>query len=283
MKKIYILIICISFFSNTNAQEPYFGTAGADGLGQYGYLDKNSVTFSRIFRNSYNNIAFLSARWWITDNNAANGNGKEFIYNVFSGPDWNPAIGWQCGGDNDGSKRTTDFVAADFSPEWSAGSDCYVSVCAKYCDNSFSPNSFNGATTFGAVGFNERHFQVIEVNTAAHTSTASFIPNTSGICQTSNAVNVAGSFSIDPGTISGISLSSLFVKNKGTAMEGTDIPNNALHVYYETATGSERYGDGNETFAGTLNGNWDGNVTDNIFGSSVLSIPLNGKIISIPL
>ncbi len=280
MRKIYaclLLLLLTPFLSS--AQAPYIATAGGDGLGQYGYLEKDAVTFSRLERNTYNNIAYLSARWWITDNDAANGEGKEYIYHVYDGPDWISSIGWQCGGDNYPSKRTTDFNVLDFNPEWKAGSDCYVSVCAKYCDDSYSPAGFNGLTTNGATGFNERHFRVLDVDTGLHVSTASYIGNANGVCQINNSNNVAGSFAIDPGGFAGITLTSLMLKNSGSAVEGTDIPNDALNVYYETAaTGAEVFGDGNETFAGTLTGDWDGNSTDNIYGSTSINIPLTGKI-----
>ncbi len=274
----FILPLAAFFIINfTNAQAPYLGTAGADGLGQYGYLEKDAVTFTRLFRNTYSNIAYLSARYWITDNNATNGNGKEYIYHVYAGPDWINGIGWQCGGDNDGSKRTTDFLVNDFSPEWVAGSDCYVSVCAKYCDDSYSPASFDGITTNGAVGFNERHFKVVDVDTTVHISTVADITDASGTCQVNNPLNVAGSFVVNPGTITGLSLTNLYLKNIGTAIENTDIPNDALKIYFENSTGTEIF-DGNETFAGSLLGNWDGNTTDNIFGSSSLNIPTNTSV-----
>lgn len=278
MRKYLLFLFVFAFSFDAYAQEPYIAVQGGDGLGQYGYLEKDAVTFTRLERNTYNNIAFLSARYWITDNNSTNGNGKEFIYHVYNGPDWNPLVGWQCGGDNYPSKRTTDYNTADFSPEWGAGSDCYVSVCAKYCDNSFSPSSFDGTTTNGAVGFNERHFRVLEVDTSLHVSTASNIPNTNGTCQTNNAYTVAGSFMIDPGGFTGITLTTLILKNSGSASETLNIPADAFNVYYETADGTEVYGDGNETYAGIINGSWDGNNTDNVYGNESFNIPLNGKV-----
>ncbi len=279
MKKFYFCSVITLLYFSSFAQAPYIATAGGDGLGQYGYLEKDAVTFSRLEKNTYNNIAYLSARWWITDNNNVNGNGKEYIYHVYNGPDWVNGITWQCGGDNYPSKRTTDYNAADFSTEWAAGSDCYVSVCARYCDSSSSPASFAGNTTNGAVGFNERHFRVADVDTSLHSSTATYIANSNGNCQTGNSYNVAGSFSINPGTLAGIAITSLILKNTGSALEGTDIPNTALHIYYESAaTNLEVFGDGNEIFAGTLSGDWDGNTSDNIFGSTSLNIPVNGKI-----
>lgn len=284
MKKLYFLFLLSFVYTSLIAQQPYIGTAGGDGLGQYGYLEKDAVTFSRLFRNTYSNIAYLSARWWITDNNSGNGNGKEYIYNVYdfpisSGGDWNPAIGWQCGGDNDGSKRTTDYNSANFSPEWTAGSDCYVSVCAKFCDNSFYPASFNGTTTNGSTGFNERHFQVIDVDTTLHVSTSLNIPDGNGICSNNSSQHVAGSFTVNPGALTGRVLTRLYVKNNGSAQETTDIPNGGLNVFYEASTGSEVFGDGNDTFAGTLWGDWGGgSTTDNIFGNEALNIPLNGKV-----
>ena len=278
MRKFYLFFFLVFFTTSVIAQEPFIATSGGDGLGQYGYLEKDAVTFSRLERNTYNNIDFLSARWWVTDNNSSNGNGKEYLYHVYNGPDWINGIGWQCGGDNYPSKRTTDYDAANFSPEWGAGTDCYVSVCAKYCGNSYYPAGFDGFSTNGAVGFNERHFRVLDVDTNIHASTASLIGDAAGVCQTINANNVAGSFAINPGAFTGIVLTTLILKNNGTALEGTDIPNMAFSIYYEPVTGSEIYGDGNEIFAGTIAGNWDGNITDNIFASTTLNIPLNGSV-----
>ena len=277
MPKFLLSIVTCFILFFAKAQAPYIGTAGADGLGQYGYLEKDAVTFTRLFRNTYNNIAYLSARYWITDNNAANGNGKEYIYHVYAGPDWINGIGWQCGGDNDGSKRTTDFNINNFVPEWQAGSDCYTSVCAKYCDDSYYPASFDGNTTNGAVGFNERHFKVVDVDTSVHISTVADVTNASGICQLNNPLQVAGSFVINPGSATGLSLTNLYLKNIGTAIENIDIPNDALKIYYENSTGNEIF-DGNETFAGSLLGNWDGNTTDGIFGSSSLNISTNTAV-----
>jgi hypothetical protein len=278
MRKIYFCLLSSLLVLYSDAQAPYIATAGGDGLGQYGYLEKDAVTFSRLERNTYDNIAYLSARWWITDNDNSNTSGKEFIYHVYDGPDWVNGVGWQCGGDNYPSKRTKDFNSIDFYPEWTAGCDCYVSVCAKFCDDSYAPASFNGTTTDGAVGFNERHFQVVDVDTTLHSSTAEYITDAGGICQTENPNNVAGSFTLDAGALTGISLSTLILKNNGSALEGTDIPNTALNIFYEPATGSEIFGDGNETLGGVLTGDWDGNAGDNIFGSNTLNIPMNGKI-----
>ncbi|HMO62710.1 MAG TPA: hypothetical protein PKA46_11565 [Ferruginibacter sp.] len=135
MRKVLYLLVSTFLSFNIAAQAPYIAVQGGDGLGQYGYLENDAVTFARLERNTYNNIAYLSARWWVTDNNSNNGNGLEYLYHVYAGPDWDPLIGWQCGGDDYPSKRTTDYNADHFSPEWRAGTDCYVSVCAKYCDD----------------------------------------------------------------------------------------------------------------------------------------------------
>ena len=120
---------------------------------------------------------------------------------------------------------------------------------------------------------------MVDVNTSLHASTATYISNSNGICQTNNSFNVAGSFTIDPGAVTGISLTGLMLKNGCTALEGLDIPNAALNFFYEpAATGMEIFGDGNEVFACALAGDWDGNTGDNIFGSTTFNIPLNGKI-----
>ena len=66
MRKFYLFFFLVFFTTSVIAQEPFIATSGGDGLGQYGYLEKDAVTFSRLERNTYNNIDFLSARWWVT-------------------------------------------------------------------------------------------------------------------------------------------------------------------------------------------------------------------------
>ena len=63
MRKIYCCLLFNLFVLSCFAQAPYIATAGGDGLGQYGYLEKEAFSFSRLERNTYNNIAYLvSAR-----------------------------------------------------------------------------------------------------------------------------------------------------------------------------------------------------------------------------
>lgn len=262
------LLLLVTFITKNFAQAPFISTGAAAGLGNYGYLEKDALTFVSLARNTYTNIDFLSARFWVTDNALPNPGG-DYLYHTYDGPDGN----WNC---TDGItiKRTTDFNTANFGGEWSAGSDVYVSVFAKYCpigSGPWGPSTPNGTTT----GFNERTFKVIDVSSATHASTTNMVGNGNGVC---NTAKVVGSFVIDPGSAAGISLTRLRVRNSGTAVETTDIPNLGLRVYYEAVTGTEMF-NGTETPAGQLSGDWGGDATNNnYYENASLNIPITGSI-----
>jgi hypothetical protein len=253
--------------------QPYIiSTAGTGaGLGEYGYLERNAITYATLHRNDYNNIDFLSARFWVTDNNNANGNGSEYVYHTYNGPDGN----WNCD-DAVFFKRTANYAASNFGAEWAAGSDVYVSVFAKYCPVSsgpWGPSAPNGSTT----GYNEKHFQVIDVDNTSHVSVTNLVTDGNGDC--SNA-KVVGSFEINPGNLTGVSLTRLKLWNVANSQETNDIPVDGLKIWYEKiVTGSEVF-DGNETLptnniiSGILGGDSQYN---NFYESNNLSIPLDGR------
>lgn len=270
MRKIFWPFLLLIIFSTTTfSQAPYISTGPAAGLGNYGYLENNAVTYVSLARNTHTNIDFLSARFWVTNNVLPNQT-LEYLYHTYDGPDGN----WNC---NDGItiKRTTDFnPTLHFNGEWGAGSDVYVSVFAKYCpigSGPWGPSTPNNVTT----GFNERHFKVIDVSSSMHTSTTNMVGDGNGTC---TSTKVVGSFVIDPGLATGISLTRLRIQNTGTSLETTDIPNGGFHLYYETVTGTEVF-EGSESSAGQLWGNWSGDANNNnYYENSSLAIPVTGAI-----
>nr|MCU0340855.1 hypothetical protein [Spirosomataceae bacterium] len=260
---IAVLSLVLLYSTHMQAQAPYIkndlGTA--DGLGGYGYLEKDATTFVRMHRNTYGNINQLRARWFVTDNNPGNGNGIEYIYNTNDGPEGT----WNC--DNGTNhKRTTDYSASHFGSEWQAGAQAYVSVYAQYgCPVNSSSHS-------SGTGFNERQFRIVDVAQTGAVSTG--VTDGNGSCLTNNVV---GSFTIDVGTASGISLRRFFVQNSGTATEGTNIPNDGIKLFYETSTGSESF-DGTES-SSNLYGDWGGDSqTNNIYGFDNANINLSGLV-----
>ena len=268
MKRKLLLKLCLFFgiFVNNSsfAQAPYIMDAAADGLGEYGYIEKDALTFTRLNRNTYTNVYDLGARWYVTDNSGA---GQEYVYWTENGPEW--ISGWNCSTNlNINHKRTIDIPSSDFASEWKTGADAYVSVYAKWCSGGQSHSS-------GQTGYNERHFKVVDFEPVAVTPSNAFVDG-NGTCPTSSNAVVA-SFTLDVTGISGTSLSRFWFKNTGSAQETTNIPNDGFHLFYEPYTGSESYS-GSES-AVTLYGNWGGNSTsNNEYGSDGLSIPLSGKM-----
>ncbi|MBI2729711.1 MAG: hypothetical protein HYX40_02995 [Sphingobacteriales bacterium] len=250
--------------------QPYITTGGGAGLGEYGYLEKDAYTYATLHRNNISGIDFLSARFWVTDNNSGNGNGVEYVYHTYDGPDGN----WNC--DNAVYyKQTLNYSPSNFSTEWKAGSDVYVSVFGKQCpvgSGPWLPSAPNGSTT----GYNEKHFQVIDIDNSPHVSVTNLVGDGNGNCSNNKVV---ASFVIDPGSISGLSLTRLKLWNNGSAQETNDIPNGYLKICYEPSTGSETFS-GNETWPATnvIWGDWNSDYQyNNIYEAANLSVPISGK------
>lgn len=268
MLKLYFILMFLPLVSF--CQQPFITNGGGAGLGEYGYLEKDAFTYTTLHRNTVSNIDYLSARFWVTDNNSGNGNGLEYVYHTYNGPDGN----WNC---NDAIfyKRTLNYAPSNFSPEWRAGSDVYVSVFGKQCpvgSGPWLPSAPNGST----IGYNEKHFQVIDIDNSTHTSVTNSVGDGNGDCSNSKVV---ASFVIDPGSISGLSLTRLNLWNLGSAQETNDIPKDGLKISYEPSTGSE-YFSGNETSPAnnTIWGDWNGDSQyNNIYEAANLTIPINGK------
>lgn len=252
MKKIFLpAFIC--FANMVMAQEPYINSGAGQGLGQYGYLNLNATTFSRLDRNTYNNVNSLAARWYL--------NGSVVLYNVSGGSEWAANTNWQCGSSNAQNLNTANYNSSDFGANWAAGNDAYVSVYAYYCGGASSHTS--------GAGFNERKFTLIDVNTNAPSPSIGTTVSGGG-CNS----KVVGTFTINPGT-TGKTLERFFMQNSGTATE-TALGNTQFKLYYEPATGTELF-DGTESNA-QLYGDYGGDATNNnIFGHNALGISLNGN------
>jgi hypothetical protein len=94
----FIFHFIILFLSTTQiAAQPYFLDFPGAGLGQYGYIEKDAVTFARIARGSYNNVRDLAARWYVDDLDNNNGLGIQKIYKTSDNPAYAGSITWQCG------------------------------------------------------------------------------------------------------------------------------------------------------------------------------------------
>ena len=239
-KTVLVLILFGTSFALVNAQ-PYI--VNSEGLGQYGYVEKDaSVTYFRLNSGSHGNIYQLFTRSWISSNiltygTAVNSCAGSGIY-----------------------QSTYNYNFGSLS----AGNIIYSSVHADYCGGA---NSYGGNPN--QVGFNERSFFVMDL-----------VPKTdalvTNVCYNSASTNVILSFTIANNNVSSQVLNRLWITNDGTAVETTDIKNDAFELYYEAATGSEIF-DGNESNI-TLLGNYNSNsTTDNTYGHDALgiSIPQN--------
>ncbi|HHH53501.1 MAG TPA: T9SS type A sorting domain-containing protein, partial [Bacteroidetes bacterium] len=244
--------------SNIVAQDPYIMDGTSDGLGKYGYLEYDAVTYSHLNRNTHGNVRHLGARWWVDGGSG----GSEYVY--WTTPNDN---NWQCNSDNGAYKSTNDYNPGDFGGEWQIGADCYVSVYAEYCDGTKNPNGGSGT------GYNEKQFQVIDVDNSPYSGVVNQVPDGDGNCSSDQLV---AAFTIDPGSLSSLSLKRFWFKNIGTAQEGTDIPNDGFTVFYEPYTGSETF-DGTESnfkVYGDYNSN---STTNNEYGNDAVTASLNGK------
>ncbi len=230
-----LFVLSHSYAQDTHPNAPYIEKNY--GLGQYGYLEYDSdgaSTKAYLNRNTHTDVKSLGARWWVDDHN---GNTKEFIY-------WTPGI-FNCNTHSNQVKATADYMTSDFSPAWKVGSDCYVSVKRKSCnDQEYPPNTPNNTVSDG-----------------------------DGSCSTNHLV---ASFTIDVGALSDKYLKRFWFENKGTAQEGTDIPNDGFKVFYESADGSETFDATENSF--NVYGDYNNNPTNNnLYGNDNIGINLNGK------
>lgn len=225
------------------------------GIGQYGYLEADAVTFFDMNANTFN-VTELAARTWV---GVPSGSGQEFIY--FSG------LQGSC--TTHGSLQTGDFNPDNYNAFWVAGNSMYVGIYDKFCDF----NTWRFTLGGGAEGWNQREFKIIDVTADTRSLASQVVDNPTG------GQNVVLSFTIDAGSGTSAELRRLFVENDGSAQEVDDIPQiNGLTLYYETVTGSETF-DGTEDSQG-LFGDSDGSTNaDNRYGNGGFN---GGAGISIP-
>lgn len=261
---IAIWVIALGFYTPCLSQlglEPYLMTTPGNGLGQYGYVEKDVSSFTVINSNTFFNIYDSRTRYYVA--------GTSVVYNQVTpaSPGCFPA-----------STLLTcpDYNPADFGVAWQAGEIMYVSPQLKYhsgpCNN--VPTGWSHAED--APGFTERSFRIIDI--------VEFGGEVSTTLNNDGSNNIVMSFTIDPGGVSGLSLIRLWVNNGGAApaaQETEDLPNE-MRLYYEPFTGTGDMFDGTEPYD-ALWGNWGGDPIDNevwgnnnIAGGAGISIPPGG-------
>ena len=236
MRKIFLwLFLC--GVTMLFGQEPYI--VDTEGIGKYGYLDKNATTYIRLNTSTYSNVYQLFARTWT-------GTSSQLTYGTpFS----------SCAAANS-VQNTTDY---GFVSGMSVGSIAYTSVHADICGggNSYGGNPHN-------TGFNEKQHYIFELTTRNSDLSSSIIVGNK---------NVVMSAKIDFGSLNDRKLQRFWIKNNGTFAEATEIANDGFKIYYEPATGSETF-DGSESNV-TIYGNYAGNPTNNNeYGHDALNIDI---------
>lgn len=223
-------------------QTPYMQTGAVDGLGQYGYLEKDATTFVRLNSNTYGNIYQLFARTFVNSNNVLT---------------YGTAVN-SCSGS--GIVQNTNNLNFDVNAV--AGQIAYTSVHADYCGGA---NSYGGNPN--QVGFNERQHYLFDISDRPSDLSSSIVQMNAG------ATNVVMSVRIDFGSVSSRVLQRFWIQNGGTLAEASEIANDGFKIYYEAATGSETF-NGNESVA-TLFGDYGGNATNNNqYGHDALNIAI---------
>ena len=216
--------------------QPYI--ADTEGLGKYGYLDKNATTYIRLNSGSYGNIYQLFARTWTGSSQLTYGTPIN-----------------SCGGSNVNQNTGNYSFASGMSP----GSIAYTSAHADFCGGT---NSYGGDPN--TTGSNEKQHYIFEL-TGRNSDLSSDI--------VLGNKNVVMSAKIDFGSLSDRKLNRFWIKNSGTFLENTEIPNGGFKIYYEAATGSETF-DGTESSA-TIYGDYGGNSTsNNEYGHDALDIAI---------
>jgi hypothetical protein len=246
MRKIYVVCYLLLVVFGAKAQNPFLLTGPTDGIGQYGYLEKDATTFMAINSNSFGNIFQMFGRTFLNGNNILT---------------YGTAIN-SCAGA--GVIQTTNNY--NFGANAIAGQIAYTSVHADYCGGS---NSYGGNPN--TTGFNERQHYIFDVTDRPSDLATNVVQLNSATLQ--STANVVMSLKIDFDAVSTRTLERLFIQNTGTMLEGTDIANDGFRVYYEAATGTEVF-NGTESF-GTLFGDYNLNPTNNnIYGNDAINIPI---------
>jgi hypothetical protein len=246
MRKIYVVFVLLfGLLSAASAQNPYFLSGPTDGIGQYGYLEKDATTFMAPISNTYGNIYQMFGRTFL--------NGTNILT-------YGSAIN-SCGPTN--VIQTTNNYS--FGANAIAGQIAYTSVHVDYCGggNSYSSNP-------NQTGLSERQHYIFDVTDRPSDLSADLLQSNAGGLSPNNVVM---SLKIDFGSVSSRILNRLWIQNAGTLAEATEIANDGFKVYYENATGTEVF-NGSESF-GTLYGDYNSNATNNnIYGNDALGIPI---------
>ncbi len=234
MKKVFTLLLAFIAAGFWSQLQADPFIVSTQGLGQYGYLETGATTYARLNHGGFN-VRELAARWWT---------GNEVLY--YSG---------DFGSCNQHEGSTSDYSSSNHN-NWSAGTIAYVSVRFKDC-------AFN----WNGTNYNERSFMLIDVdNSYSGPFDTDITDNPTGI------QNMVGCFTLSSGG-NALTLDRLWLHNIGSALEGADIPNGAIRIYYEAITGSETY-DGTESFK-TIYGDYNGNGGSNQeWGSDDLNLPV---------
>lgn len=237
MKKLFLwLFLC--GVTRILGQTPYI--VDTEGLGKYGYLDKNATTYIRLNSNSYGNIYQLFARTW-------NGSSSVLTYGIAPNT---------CGSTTNVTQSTNNY---NFVSAMSPGTIAYSSVHVDYCGGG---NSYGGNTNQD--GFNVKQHYAFELTSRNSDLSSNIVVGNK---------NVVMSVKIDFGSLSDRKLQRFWIKNNGTFAEATDIPNDGFKIYYEPATGSETF-NGSESNA-VLYGEYGGSSTsNNEYGHDALNIDI---------
>ena len=236
----YVAIFGLLITSSTLLSQPYIQTNSSDGLGQYGYLEKNATTFTTLNSGAYGNIYQLFTRTFL--------NGTDILT-------YGAALN-SCSGS--GVVQVTNDL--NFGANAIAGQTANTSIHADYC---------GGANSYGAnpnqIGFNERHHFIFQVTDKP----ADISPNV----KYNGGKTVVLSFKLEVGGVDGKFLNRLWIQNDGTISESTEIANDGFKIYYEAVTGSETF-DGSETNA-AIYGDYASNpANNNQYGNDALAIPI---------
>lgn len=226
------------------SQNPYFQTGSNQGIGQYGYIEKDAQTFMSMSTNSFSNVSKLFARTFMNGQNMFTSDGA-FIPSVAcagAGSYWN----------------TSNF---NFGVNAIPGYIAYTSIHADYCGgaNSYGNNSYQK-------GFSERQHFFFDLSDRPSDMS-------SLVDQAFGKNTVVLSFKLDMGGVSGKYLNRFWIQNDGSMFENSEIANDGFKLFYEAATGSESF-DGTESNA-IIYGNYNGNSTsNNEYGCDALGIAI---------
>ncbi len=258
---LWVIGVGISAPCLSQGLDPFLMTTPGNGVGQYGYVEKDVSSFTVINSNDYNNIYDSRTRYYV--------DGVSVVYNQVS-----PATPG-CFPKNS-LLTCPDYNPADFGTAWQAGNIMYVSSQLQYHTSTCSYVAGSWSHGVTDMGFNQRSFRIIDVEEVA--------ADISPTLNNDGSNNIVLSFTIDPGGVSGLSLIRLWVYNNGaapTSQETDDLPNE-MRLYYEPVTGGTDVFDGTEPYD-ALWGDWGGDPTtnevwgnSNIAGGSGISIPSGG-------